>query len=518
MRTATDLVGRRIDHYEVLSYITSGGMAIVYRARDPRTQQMVALKILPTELATDANYKARFEREARTAEGLRHPHIVPVYDHGADGELSYVVMQLLEGGTLTQRLQARKATAQPLPSLGETADLLRQVGSALDFAHSQQVIHRDVKPGNMMFDTAGKAFILDFGIAKLVSAATTDSHTESGVPIGTPWYMAPEQWRGDDPTPAVDQYAMGVVAYRLVTGVPPFRGDSPYALMQKHRTAPLPPIDNYPRLLAEALHAVLAVATAKDAAARYPSLSAFAEAFADVVATAAGPSTHFFTFALPLPDATLNPSGDVLPEAAPQRADAATPRNRFSPRRILAILSATVVLTVLCGLLWLGAALLLVGLGDDDTRSTPNSVSGRTLSLRYNGPTLVLYNNTDATFDLRGLRFETGAANAYFDAEALPNQRLASFAPGLCLVLSLAEVAPALPGYCADDSPAPRLWENGTTPGLYFVWDREITGVQQFQVTLQDGQTLGECRLVAQSCRVPVPGERVRLQAGAAGG
>jgi hypothetical protein len=502
MSTTPDLTGRRIRHYEVTSYITSGGMAAVYRALDTQHERMVALKVLPTRLAEDDTYKARFEREAETAESLKHPHIVPVYDHGSDGDLSYVVMQLLDGGTLTERLKVRQRTAEPLPSLGEIAGLLEQVAAALDFAHSQRVIHRDIKPSNIMFDTQGNAYIVDFGIAKLLTTAA-ESLTETGVPMGTPSYMSPEQWRGEKPTPRVDQYALGVVVYRLVTGHVPFRADSPYALMQKHSEALLPPIENYPRALSESLHAVIARAMAKAADDRYDTASAFAAAFKAAVANHHGRRTDFLTFSLP-------PRQDALPaqpaDDQPTAGTAILPRTEGALRgsRRWWVPLVLLVAAVLLG--GVGVAVLMGG--DTDADSAASGDSGRTLQLAYEGATLVIHNDSETVLDIRGMRFETGADTAYFDTDQFGPGTTSAFQPGRCMVVSLVEVAPGLPDYCADTSRQPLLYGIGTAQDTYFVWDREIVGVQQFRVTLDGDTTLATCPLDAGTCTVALPTAR----------
>jgi serine/threonine protein kinase len=141
------------------------------------------------------------------------------------------VMRLLTGGTLEQRITQRMSADKPLPSYGEISELLKQLASALDYAHSRGVIHRDIKPGNIMFDDNGLAYIVDFGIAKLMESST--SYTATGTPVGTPMYMPPEQWRSENLTPAADQYALAVTIYNLMTGRLPFEATTPYGLLHK---------------------------------------------------------------------------------------------------------------------------------------------------------------------------------------------------------------------------------------------------------------------------------------------
>jgi serine/threonine-protein kinase len=168
-----NLTGQTLGQYELRELLGAGGMGAVYRAYQPSLQRTVAIKVLKPELTSDPGYIERFTREARTSAALEHPNIIPIIDYGTQQDISYLVMRLLTGGSLSERVAQRAGTEHPLPSLGEIADLLRQVGSALDYAHNQGVIHRDIKPSNIMFDNHGNAYVVDFGIAKLLEATAT---------------------------------------------------------------------------------------------------------------------------------------------------------------------------------------------------------------------------------------------------------------------------------------------------------------------------------------------------------
>ena len=249
-----------LGQYELQELIGMGGMGAVYRGFQQSLKRAVAVKVLSPALAQESDYLERFNREAETAAALEHQHIVPIHDYGVQGDISYVVMRLLSGGTLASR-----TGEMPLPDI---AELLMQLGSALDYAHSKGVIHRDIKPTNIMFDSQNSPYIVDFGIAKLLTAAT--SNTASGVMMGTPAYMAPEQWRAETPVPATDQYALGVVAYALITGQLPFDAPTPYGMMHKHLNEyPTPPQmlrADLPELVAR----VLAQSMAKESTGSIP--------------------------------------------------------------------------------------------------------------------------------------------------------------------------------------------------------------------------------------------------------
>lgn len=296
--TFSNLQGQRLGQYELHELLGRGGMGAVYRAQQRSLNRWVAVKVLPTQLATEENYTERFLREARTAAGLEHPYIIPVYDYGTENDVSYVAMRLLTGGTLAERIRQREKTGQAMPSLSEIADLLKKLASALDYAHNQGVIHRDIKATNVMFDTHATPFLVDFGIAKVVSE--TSSLTRDGASMGTPAYMPPEQWRGDELTHAADQYALAVMIYALVTRKMPFEAGTPYALMHKHLHEMPTPIYVERPDLPPALNEVMERALAKDPEKRFPTTTSFASAFEGAVGGVSleMENSQFFTFRL----------------------------------------------------------------------------------------------------------------------------------------------------------------------------------------------------------------------------
>ena len=258
------------DRYQLLDVLGQGGMAVVYRAYDTRLQREIALKLLAAHLITESAFYQRFEREARTIATLEHPSIVPVYDFGIDeNKQPYLVMRLLRGGTLRDR-RARGELAG--------ADLwppMHQVAAALDYAHSANVVHRDIKPVNILFDEKGNAYVSDFGIAK-VRDTTTGDLTGNNL-LGTPAYMSPEQFEGRPVDGRCDQYSLAVVLFEALTGRVPFAGKTPGVLMNQHlNNAPTAAHTLNPKL-PPAVSAVLNRALAKNTAARYPTVSAFVQ-------------------------------------------------------------------------------------------------------------------------------------------------------------------------------------------------------------------------------------------------
>ncbi len=257
-----DLIpGTSIGLYRLIEQIGMGGMATVYKAYHAAMDRHVALKMLPRQFAKDETYLGRFHQEARTIANLEHPHILPVYDFGEDDGYTYLVMRLLEAGTLKERMGAG-----PL-SISELDHLFGQVTSALDYAHSRSVIHRDVKPSNVLIDPHGNAFLTDFGVAKLLQS--TSQFTASGGMLGTPAYMAPEQGKGSPSDARSDLYALGVMLYEMCTGRIPFDAETPLAIVLKHINDPLPLPRNLNESIPEEVQDVILKAMAKEPDERY---------------------------------------------------------------------------------------------------------------------------------------------------------------------------------------------------------------------------------------------------------
>ncbi len=218
--------------YELIEELGRGGMAIVYRAREVQLEREVAVKVLPFSLGFDADFVERFLREARTAARLEHPNIIPVYRVGRSGRVTYFAMKYLRGGSLSRVIGERKRL-EP----AELRKLMMDVGSALGHAHRADVVHRDVKPDNIMFDEHGVCVVTDFGIARAVSKSRL---TGTGMAIGTPHYMSPEQARAQSIDGRSDLYSLGIVAYQALTGELPYDGEDSFAIGYKHIMEPIP--------------------------------------------------------------------------------------------------------------------------------------------------------------------------------------------------------------------------------------------------------------------------------------
>lgn len=260
--------------YEVEKEIGRGGMGIVYRARDKRLKRPVAIKLLPPELAFRSEIRSRFLREAEMAAQLSHPNIVPIYSVDEREGLVYFVMALVEGENLGTRI----ATKGPVPP-AEARRILREVGDALAYAHSQNTVHRDIKPDNILIDAAtGRTMVTDFGIARAVSEGSDSKLTATGIAIGTPAYMSPEQSAGDrDIDGRTDLYALGIVAYQMLCGDLPFNATSAPALLVKHLSERPVPIDQRAMVPPDLARAVM-LCLEKNPDDRFPDARSFVQA------------------------------------------------------------------------------------------------------------------------------------------------------------------------------------------------------------------------------------------------
>ena len=260
--------------YEVEKEIGRGGMGIVYKGRDKRLKRPVAIKLLPPELAFRSEIRTRFLREAEMAAQLSHPHIVPIYGVDEREGLVYFVMALVEGENLGTRI----ARDGPMPP-DDVRRVLHEVGDALAYAHSQNTVHRDIKPDNILIDReTGRAMVTDFGIARAVSEGGEQKLTATGIAIGTPAFMSPEQSAGDrDIDGRTDLYSLGIVAYQMLCGDLPFNATSTPALLVKHLSERPVPIDQRANVPADLARAVM-LCLEKNPDDRFPDARAFVQA------------------------------------------------------------------------------------------------------------------------------------------------------------------------------------------------------------------------------------------------
>jgi serine/threonine protein kinase len=263
----------KIGRYDVEKELAQGGMGLIFLARDPYIQRQVVVKVLMYSRTLDDVYKEFFQQEAELIAALEHPCIVPVYDFGWHGEQPYIVMRYMSGGSLDDHLEKAEL------KLTEISHILKRVAEALDAAHAKNIVHRDVKLSNILFDSSGEAFLSDFGIAK----SKTVSDDEGDWLVGTPAYMSPEQVKGKHVDGRSDIYALGVVLYRLLTGQLPFESDSTTALINAHVDLPIPDIRLIKANLPAVWQDVVGKAMAKDPEQRYATAGDFARDVQEVV-------------------------------------------------------------------------------------------------------------------------------------------------------------------------------------------------------------------------------------------
>src|SRR3712207_1306062 len=252
--------GTALGPYVIVGRLGRGGMATVYRAHHAALDRDVAIKVVWPALAEAPGFLERFQREARAVSRLRHPNILTIYDFGRQDGVTYMVTELLPGGTLADRV------GRPLP-LRDAVDVARGVGAALDYAHAQGIVHRDVKPSNILYTADGAPVLADFGIARMT--AESEQLTVQGSLLGTPEYMSPEQAVGSDVGPASDIYSLGVVLYQMVAGAPPFHAETAVATLRAQVEDPMPSTRLVNRALPPAVDMVLDRALSKDPRERY---------------------------------------------------------------------------------------------------------------------------------------------------------------------------------------------------------------------------------------------------------
>jgi hypothetical protein len=371
-----EMIGREIGgRYRLTAPLGEGGMATLWRALDQQLDREVAVKILRPQYSADPGFAARFKQEARSAASLSHPNIVSVYDYGTDpdGETQYIVMELVEGRDLASVLRERGRI-----SIEDAVQVAIATASALEAAHRRGIVHRDVKPGNILITEEGDVKVTDFGIARAVSEA---SMTVTGTTLGSVHYFSPEQARGDEVTGRSDVYALGIVLYEMITGRRPFEGDSAAGVALKRLTDPPPRPMVAGQPLPPGLEAILRRALEREPAQRFPDAGSFAEALrewqrdpdavpaglAAARAGAAGPPAGEPTVYVPPPVA--RPS-DRAPYAGPPRQQAQPVRQEGQPWWIWLLAVLAVLLLGVIG--FLGAQILTaLGPAASPTPSAP---------------------------------------------------------------------------------------------------------------------------------------------------
>lgn len=280
---ANSLIGMTLGGYSIQRMIARGGMGIVYEGVQESLGRRVAVKVLYPHLGEDESFRERFQREARAIAQLRHSNIVGVIDFGSDQSFHYMVMDLIDGPSLRDELSRRHQQGKPF-STEDSLEVIGRIAAALSYAHARGMVHRDVKPANVMLDADGEVYLTDFGLVKL---ADSQNVTVAGMIVGTPEYMAPEQSSGVvDVTPAADQYSLAILAYQLLVGRVPFSAPTPVGVIHKHISEPPPPPHTIVPTFPLDVERVLMRGLSKEPTDRYPSVDAFYRDLAQVSRTA----------------------------------------------------------------------------------------------------------------------------------------------------------------------------------------------------------------------------------------
>ena len=355
--------GEKIGQYEIKEHLGRGGMADVYKAVHPGLSVNRAIKVIRPELVRSDDFRIRFQKEAHTVAELRHPNIVQVHDFGSDGERFYMVMEFIEGQDLGQLLKL-EGRIRPIQ---RALNIVIRIASALEYAHSQDIVHRDIKPDNIMVSNDGTPILMDFGIAKLLTSDT--KLTQQGLGIGTPAYMAPEQATAvTDVGPSADIYALTIVLYEMLTGTVPFKADSAMAVMLKAINEPLPPPRDIATDISEELQAVIFKGSAKDPGDRYQSIAQLRAALQQV----AGEPDPDQTFPRQRPI-----SGVVTPEISQPLTQADEQSNRVG---FFTSVSGQVV-SVLAGMFLIAGIYVFFLFAADKTPTGRQPVGGATEAL-----------------------------------------------------------------------------------------------------------------------------------------
>ena len=361
----SDLIGKTVGQFQIVEQIGAGGMATIFKAYQPSIDRYVAVKILPREFAKDPTFVKRFQQEGKAIAALEHPHILPVHDFGTEGDLNYMVMRYVNGGTLADIM------GMEIP-LDKTTNYVGSIAKALDYAHKSGVVHRDIKPSNILIDEHGEALLTDFGIAKIMEGTQSTQLTATGSVLGTPAYMSPEQAQNEKIDGRSDIYSLGVVLYELLTGRQPFIGETPFAVVIKHISEPLPPPRQVNPNIPEPFEMVVLKSMAKEPDQRFQTAGEMATALQNALqqsgatmAMLAGQATPANTASLSTPAAKTAPDAPaVTPPPKPQKKSKAP-----------LLIGGAVVLVLLCiGLGVLG--LIVAGLSNtDDTAQQVGSSS-----------------------------------------------------------------------------------------------------------------------------------------------
>jgi serine/threonine-protein kinase len=524
-----DLIGHQLGQYEITALLGKGGMAAVYRARQVSMKRDVAIKVIESEQAQTSGFVKRFEREVETIASLSHAHILKVFDYGQHDGTVYLVMELLTGGSLADLI-----AKGPLP-LDHAARMLDQIASALDYAHRRGIIHRDLKPQNVMLDEDGNAFLSDFGIAKIMSGEQVATMTAAGAVMGTPAYMAPEQWKSEPVDARTDIYALGIILFEMLAGKLPFNADTAFGMMHKHVNEQ-PPIRNLGPEFPVGIERVLTTALAKNPEQRYSSAGEMSAGFKAALAgqPVVGPdSDNAFHEVLTLIDLPPEESATTVTqphEAASTAVLAAKPADKPVPAPksrsplpllgglVVVILAAVAILFALKGgavptpTATIAAALLNTDAPTVTATLTPSLTlsATRTLtpSVTFTPSSTDLPNaQTQVALTLAGRGSATALIEASFTKTPTPNSRASAAA-----MLSALDTATAVQAtlnieasFTKTPTPTPTLTLTATPSATLTLTATDLPNVQtQVALTLA-GRLTATALIQASFTKTPTP-------------
>jgi len=316
--------GTNLGPYRIVAEAGRGGMASVYKAHQAALARYVAIKVLPEFFATEPGFRERFQQEAVAVAQLRHPNILAIFDYGDTDGVTYIVTEFVDGGTLAEQM------GKPLP-LEYAVEILNPIAGALDYAHRRGVLHRDIKPSNVLLQHDGTPVLSDFGLAKMMMSST-QRLTQSGMIVGTPEYMSPEQCAGEELTPAADQYSLAVIAYEALTGRVPFTAATPVAVLMAQMQNALPPPRTINPDLSDGVAAVLLKGLAKEPGDRYKTCHQMVRALAAADESPAGEEMAEPVAPATRPPAPLTPPPGPAPTPRPLAAPVPPPTPPLQPQ------------------------------------------------------------------------------------------------------------------------------------------------------------------------------------------